>query len=108
MSSNDIDMEKVRKLLLRLNDELPHSDSVLLWQLANKVGNQRIEINNLLGSAEKAVSVITELKGKPCDAVIHHGPGHQSTTGCHLRHEHVTHEANLAGQIAEWEDEEEG
>jgi hypothetical protein len=71
----------------------------------SKIKNQRTEINNLLGSAEKAVNFITELRGKQCDAEIHHGPGHQSATKCQLRHEHATHEANLAGEIVEWDDD---
>ena len=73
-------------------------------ELVDKILNQRIEINNLLGSNQKGIDLITELRGKPCEAVIHHGPGHQSTTKCYLRQKHTTHEANLCGEIAEWED----
>ena len=74
--------------------------------LVNKILNQRIEINNLLGNIQKGVDYITELRGTPCKAEIRHGPGHQSKTRCHITHKHKTHEANLAGQWVEWEDEE--
>ncbi len=89
MSAHDIDLETCSR-----------------EELVSKIRNQRIEINNLLGSTEKAVRVIGELRGKLCEAVIHHGPGHQSTTSCQLTGKHETHEANLAGQVVEWEDEE--
>lgn len=36
---------------------------------------------------------------KPCDAVIHHGPGHQSKTLCYLTGVHEIHET-----IYGWED----
>ena len=29
----------------------------------------------------------------PCDAVLSHGPGHQSQTKCHLKGKHDVHEA---------------
>ena len=40
----------------------------------------------------------------PCHAVIHHGPGHQSTTHCRLTGKHNMHEAYYGSheQFARW------
>lgn len=39
-----------------------------------------------------------------CKAVIHHGPGHQSRTHCHVKGEHDVHEAVYGSfrQVATW------
>lgn len=37
-----------------------------------------------------------------CFAVLHHGPGHQSTTRCELRGTHAHHSAEVMGEQVEW------
>lgn len=41
-----------------------------------------------------------------CTAKIHHGPGHQSSTRCHVKGEHEVHEAYYGGhnEYAVWKD----
>jgi hypothetical protein len=38
----------------------------------------------------------------PCEAVIWHGPGHQSKTTCALRGPHRDHYAHIKGEEIEW------
>lgn len=42
---------------------------------------------------------------KQCDAVLFHGPGHQSKARCEAKGEHEVHETHYdGGQIARWRD----
>ena len=39
-----------------------------------------------------------------CPSIIRHGPGHQSTTHCHLTGKHIIHEAYYGSyrEFAQW------
>jgi hypothetical protein len=45
---------------------------------------------------------------KRCNAVLHHGPGHQSKTRCELVDEHEVHECHYGvyDQLAQWRGDE--
>lgn len=47
-----------------------------------------------------------EGQDKPCQSLVFHGPGHQSSTYCQSRGEHSQHYADLpSGGYAEWTDD---
>lgn len=49
-----------------------------------------------------------DMSGADCTAIIHHGPGHQSTTSCELKGQHDRHRAIYGAdrQEARWKGEE--
>lgn len=49
--------------------------------------------------------IVIEVERPPCQAVIHHGPGHQSTTRCMVKGQHAIHEACYGPdfQLARWQ-----
>lgn len=48
--------------------------------------------------------LVVELDVPPCPAVIHHGPGHQSSTRCQVDGPHTIHEASYGAdrELARW------
>lgn len=51
-----------------------------------------------------SVGEMSVIRAPTCNALIHHGPGHQSRSECERRGRHDTHAVNLGGcRILEWE-----
>lgn len=50
----------------------------------------------------RALQADIALVSDRCFAVLHHGPGHQSTVRCELRGPHHRHQAEVRGGIAQW------
>lgn len=103
-------------LLTRWKDELPTLDGYFIKAFrqvdVTDDGNTDMAIWNLLNSESattfwklfERVQREKELKEKECNAVICHGPGHQSKTRCCLTGDHEIHEARYGNhdQLARW------
>jgi hypothetical protein len=64
---------------------------------------QAVENLNML--ADRAEEMWREQQA-PCEAVLHHGPGHQSRARCRLKGPHDVHETVYDGStVAEWRGE---
>ena len=68
----------------------------------------QMEIINTWKDAVAAAMSDTEVDDTPCEAVIFHGPGHQSRTRCHLTGLHEIHETYYGSydQFACWRGDE--
>jgi hypothetical protein len=67
---------------------------------------QRAGMTEWMGFVLVTVDPQTSTKDvEPCDAVIYHGPGHQSRTRCRVKGPHTVHEAVYGdSQFAQWTD----
>jgi len=42
------------------------------------------------------------MSNEPCAAVIHHGPGHQTTSRCERTGSHAMHQNTQTGRLLKW------